>query len=405
MPSDTTEPVPVPRGLPTHRDCPFDPPADLARLRAQRPVSRMIYPDGHEGWLVTGYAQARAVLADPRFSSRRDLNRHIPIPHPLAEDAEALPPMPGALTQLDPPEHTHYRKLLTGQFTVRRMKLLTPRIERIAGEHLDALEQAGPPADLVHDFALPIPSLVICELLGVPYEDHERFQRDSATMFNLDSPVDELMAALADLSEYLTELVARKRAEPDDDLISGLIAGDTLTAEELLTMVMTLLVAGHETTANMLSLGTFALLRHPDQLAALRADPSLIGNAVEELMRYLSIVHIGPIRAALEDVELDGVLIRAGESVTINLPAANRDPARFADPDELDITRPATGHVSFGHGVHQCLGQQLARIEMRVAFPALLRRFPGLRLAVAPEEVSMRPNGSLLGLNRLPVTW
>ncbi|GLY69757.1 cytochrome P450 [Amycolatopsis taiwanensis] len=404
MANETAEHPPVPQSLPTMRQCPFDPPAELAPLREQRPISRMIYPDGHHGWLVTGYRQVRAILADRRFSSRRELIRHSPIPMRMSPD-ELPPPMPGALTQVDPPEHTHYRRLLTGQFTVRRMQQLTPRIEQIVEEHLDALENAGPPADLVPGFALPIPSLVICELLGVPYDDHERFQRDSATMFNLDTPGDKLIEAMNDLTAFLAELVERKRAKPEDDLLSGLITGGVLNDEELLTIAMTLLVAGHETTANMLSLGTYALLEHPGQLAALRDDPALAGNAVEELLRYLSIVHIGPIRAALEDVEIDGVLIKAGEGVTLNLPAANRDPARFGQADELDITRPATGHVSFGHGVHQCLGQQLARIEMRVAYPALLRRFPGLRLADEPDAAVPRPHAAIYGLNRLLVTW
>lgn len=402
--TNETERAPVPQGLPTVRRCPFDPAAELTPLREQRPISRMSYPDGHQGWLATGYRPVRAILADRRFSSRRDKILHSPIPMRLSPD-ELPPPMPGTLTQLDPPEHTHYRRLLTGQFTVRRMQQLTPRIERITEDHLDALENAGPPADLVRGFALPIPSLVICELLGVPYAEHERFQRDSAVLFNLDMTGEELTEAMDDLTAFLAELVARKRAKPEDDLLSGLVTGGVLNDEELVTIALTLLVAGHETTANMLSLGTYALLEHPDQLAALRDDPALADNAVEELLRYLSIVHIGPIRAALEDVEIDGVLIKAGEVVTLNLPAANRDPARFGQADGLDITHPATGHVSFGHGVHQCLGQQLARIEMRVAYPALLRRFPRLRLADVPDAAVPRPHAAIYGLNRLLVTW
>lgn len=402
MATETT--APVPHGLPTTRTCPFDPPEELTRLREERPISRMVYPDGHHGWVVTGYHQVRAILADRRFSSRRDMIRHSPIPMRVSPD-ELPPPMPGVLTQLDPPEHTHYRRLLTGQFTVRRMKQLAPRIEQITADHLDALEQAGPPAELVRGFALPIPSLVICELLGVPYAEHERFQRDSAALFNLDTRGEDLKAALDDLMAFFTELVRRKRAQPEDDLLSGLITSGALTDEELKSIAMTLLVAGHETTANMLSLGTYALLEHPAALAALRDDPTLVDNAVEELLRYLAIVHIGPVRAALEDVEIDGVLIKAGETVTLNLPAANRDPKRFRQGDELDITSPATGHVSFGHGVHQCLGQQLARIEMRVAYPALLRRFPTLRLADVPDAVRPRPHAAIYGLDRLLVTW
>lgn len=403
MTDDITD-APVPEGLPTRRQTLLDPPGELARLRAQCPVSRMIYPDGHEGWLVTGYHATRAVLADLRFSSRQDLIRHAPVPTPFTGQ-EPPPAMPGALTRLDPPEHTRYRRLLTGQFTVRRMNLLTARIEEITEDHLDLIAKAGPPADLVPTFALPIPSLVICELLGVPYAGHDRFQRDSATLFNLGSPAEAMMAALNDLTEFLGELVETKRAEPADDLLSGLVTGGELNHDELVTIGLTLLVAGHETTANMLALGTFALLRHPGQLAKLRAEGELTGNTVEELLRYLSIVHIGPVRVAKEDVEIDGVLIKAGETVTLSLPAANRDPARFTNAEELDLARPATGHVAFGHGVHQCLGQQLARIEMRVAYPALLRRFPGLRLALPAEEVPARANAAIYGLDALPVTW
>jgi cytochrome P450 len=204
---------------------------------------------------------------------------------------------------------------------------------------------------------------------------------------------------------YLAELVAAKRAEPGSDLLSGLVTGGQLSDEELTGMGMLLLTAGHETTANMLALGAFALLRHPDQADRLRADPSLASNAVEELLRYLTITHIGPIRVAKADVELAGRTIRAGETVTLSLPVANRDPERFGDPDRLDLDRAAGTHLAFGHGIHQCLGQQLARAELRVAYPALLRRFPTLTLAVPPEEVPLRTRATMYGVHRLPVTW
>jgi cytochrome P450 len=391
----------IPHGLPTARGRhPFDPPEELATLPS---IGRMTFPDGHAGWLVTGYATARAILSDRRFSSRNELRR-APVRTATAQESPEPAP-PGILTRSDPPDHTRYRRLLTGQFTVRRMKMLEPGIERIVEEHLDAMADAGPGADLVRAFALPIPSLVICELLGVPYADRELFQRDTATMFDFTTPTDQLMAAMASITGYLDELVRRKRAEPADDLLSGLTHSDELTDEELRNIGLTLLVAGHETTANMLALGTFALLCNPEQLAALRADPVLVANTVEELMRYLSVAHVGPTRGALEDVEIDGQLIRAGEVVTISLSAANRDPARFDRPDELDITRSATGHLAFGHGIHQCLGQQLARVEMRIAFPALFRRFPALRLAVPAEEVPLREATLVYGVHELPVTW
>ncbi|GAA4535751.1 cytochrome P450 [Amycolatopsis samaneae] len=399
-----TQTVPLVQALPTTRGrCPFDPPEALTEIGARSPISRLVYPDGHEGWLVTGYAAARAVLADVRFSSRAELRR-TPIPHAFAKE-KPRPAMPGAISAFDPPEHTRLRKHLTGQFTVRRMQMLEPRVARITEEHLDRMAAAGSPADLVRAFALPIPSLVICELLGVPYEDREVFQKNTSVLFNLKSSVEEITTAMGGITSYMAELVDRKRAEPDEHLISGLIETGDLTDEELATIGMTLLVAGHETTANMLALGTFVLLENPEQLALMRDDPDVVKNAVEELMRYLSVIHVGPGRTAVEDVEVAGQLIRAGESVAVSVPAANRDPERFPDPDRLDLTRAATGHIGFGHGVHQCLGQQLARVEMRIALPALFRRFPGLRLAIPAEDVRMRADMGIYGVHELPVAW
>ncbi|NUW39940.1 cytochrome P450 [Nonomuraea rhodomycinica] len=391
----------------TDRERPFDPPERIAELGGEAPLHRLTFADGHEGWLVTGYTAARAILADPRFSNRPEYT-HPTIPA-RAEVAEKLRgkefAVPGFFLRMDAPEHTRYRKLLTGQFTVRRMKQLEPRVEEITRARLDAMEAAGKPADLVEQFALPIPSLVICELLGVPYEDRERFQRDSRLLLALESGADEVIDAMRSMTGYLYDLIQRKRAEPRDDLISGLVQGGELADDELTGVAFLLLVAGHETTANMLGLGTYALLRNPDQLAAMRDDPSVVDNGVEELLRYLTIIHIGPIRSALEDVEVEGVVVRKGQAVAFSLPVVNRDPARFPGGDSLDLTRPAGGHLTFGHGIHQCLGQQLARIEMRIGYPALLRRFPGLRLAVPPEEVPMRTDMSIYGVHRLPVTW
>jgi cytochrome P450 len=385
--------------LPTARStgCPFDPPRELAGLRDQ-PVRRMTFPDKHEGWLVAGHAQARAVLADPRFSSRHELAHY-----PLADVGE-LPPAPvGTLTAMDGPEHSRYRKLLAGKFTVRRMRQLTVRLEEITSAQLDFMAEQGSPADLVSAFAQPVPAVMICELLGVPYADRESFQRDAAVLSGVDVKPEEQYAAFGAIAGYLRGLVTAKRTDPTDDLLSDLTSSD-LTDDELAGVASFLLGAGLDTTANMIALGTFALLSHPAQLAALRDDPTLVDGAVEELLRYLTIAHTGA-RAALEDVELDGRLIRAGETVALAIGAANRDPAKFPDPDRLDVRRQATGHLAFGHGVHQCLGQQLARVEMRVALPALLDRFPGLRLAVPPEEVPLRHDSDIYGVHRLPVTW
>ncbi|MFG1701802.1 cytochrome P450 [Nonomuraea sp. M3C6] len=390
---------------PTARQRPLDPPDEVTRLRQQAPMHRMRYADGHLGWLVTGYSAARAVLAHPHFSNRPE-TMHPPIPARMrfTEKQEFRMP-PGFFLRMDAPEHTRYRKLLTGQFTVRRMKMLEPRIAEIADACLDEMAASGGPVDLVQAFALPIPSLVICELLGVPYEDRAQFQQDSKILVNLETKADDAIAALGRVMAYLYGLIGRKRKEPADDLLGGLIESGELDDDELTGVAFLLLVAGHETTANMLGLGTYALLTNPDQLAAMRDDPSVVDNGVEELLRYLTIIHLGPFRTALEDVEIEGNLIKTGETVGIHLPTVNRDPSRFADGDALDVTRPAGGHLTFGHGIHQCLGQQLARAEMRIGYPALLRRFPGLRLAVTPEEVPMRSDMSIYGVHRLPVTW
>ncbi|MCC5576129.1 cytochrome P450 [Microtetraspora sp. AC03309] len=382
--------------------CPFDPPKELIEIREHGPISRFTFPDGHQGWLVTGFDLVRAVLADLRFSSRKELMRH----HPTVDygDIEVPPAPPGEFLLMDEPQHSRYRKPLVGKFTVRRMRLLTERIERITAEHLDAMEKAGPTADLVTAFAKPIPSIIICELLGVPYEDRGRFQENIDTFLGGEAGDEELVAAYIATQHYLAELVAAKRANPTDDVLSDLLDSD-LTDEELRGVALILLSAGFDTTANMLALGTFALLRNPEQLAALRAEPALTDGAVEELLRYLSVAKTF-MRTALEDVELGGQTIKAGTAVILSYGTANRDPERFTDPHVLDLRRQDGGHLAFGHGIHQCLGQQLARVEMRVALPALINRFPTLRLAVPADEVALRPEtADIYGVKSLPVTW
>lgn len=396
-----SEPVPAVTEFPTVRPsgCPFDPPEELTRLRSQRPLSRMTYPDGHEGWLATGYAQVRAVLGDQRFSSRYEL-MHFPLP-----GVGELPPAPpGDMSGIDAPEHTRYRKLLTGKFTVRRMQQLADRVEEVTSEHLDAMERQGPEVDLLQAFAHPVPAVMICELLGVPYADRDSFQRDAVVLTAPDTTQEEMGAAYVGMQEYLHKLVLAKRAEPTDDLLSDLTTSE-LTDEELTGVGAFLLGAGLDTTANMLALGAFALLRNPGELAALREDPDIADRAVEELLRYLTIAHTSA-KTALEDVELDGQLIKAGETVTLSVQTANRDPEKFADPDTLDLRRDEPGHLAFFHGIHHCLGRQLARVELRVALPALFARFPTLRLAVPPEEVPLRPGyQTIYGVQRLPVAW
>ncbi|MFC9255872.1 cytochrome P450 [Amycolatopsis thailandensis] len=402
-----TETVPVPQGLPMQRDAgPFAPPGEITRLRGSRPVSPMVFPDGHEGWLVTGYDEVRQMMADTRFSSRQDIGiLHMPYETPgMPAPTEPSPPMPGMFVAMDPPDHGRLRKRLTGAFTVKRMKQLEEHIVEITEQHLDAMAKLVPPVDLVKEFALPVPSLVICELLGVPYEDRENFQASSAQLMVRDQTLEEKMAAFIGMNTFLTELVTRKRETPGDDILSDLGRYDDLTIEELAGAAFLLLLAGHETTANMLALGTFALLEHPEQLAELRADAELLPAAVEELLRYLSVADIF-FRYATEDLELGGETIREGSTVIVSLLAANRDPRRFENPETLDIHRNARGLLSFGHGVHQCLGQQLSRIEMRAGFEGLLRRFPTLALAVPADEVKLKTDMNIYGVHELPVTW
>ncbi|MEU8434495.1 cytochrome P450 [Streptomyces sp. NPDC029216] len=384
--------------LPTQRQagCPFAPPAELADAQRHGPISRFTHPGGKPGWLITGYDLIRSVLADPRFSSRKELLNIV--------DFELPPAPPGEFLLMDEPQHSRYRKPLVGKFTVRRMRLLTERIEQITAECLDAMEQAGPSTDLVTAFAKPIPTIVICEILGVPYEDRASFQEQIDAFMGGGVSDEEVMAAYTATQEYLARLVAAKRANPTDDVLSELTDSD-LTDEELKGISLILLAAGFDTTANMLSLGTFALLQNPEQLAALRADPALVDGAVEELLRYLSVAKTF-MRTALEDVEVGGQTIEAGTTVVLSFNTANRDPHRFADPDVLDLRRPYDGHLAFSHGIHQCLGQQLARVEMRVAFRALFDRFPTLRLAVPADEVLLRPESAdIYGVKSLPVTW
>jgi cytochrome P450 len=394
-------PASVPVTLPTRRDDVLDPPPELGMLRRQSPVCRLSFPDGATGWLLTRHQDVREVLADDRFSADR-VRASSPIRRPAFRPKDR----PGLIITMDPPEHTHYRRLLTPFFTTRRMQALEPRIERIVADHLDSLRADGPPADLVPAFALPIPSLVICELLGVPYADRRRFHAWTATALSLTATQEQAAQARDDLIAYMRELVEAKRRTPDDALLGTLISSEAgLSDAELSGIGRLLLIAGHETTANMLALGTLTLLTHPDQLRAFRGAPDAVGRMVEELLRYLTIVQFGTVRVAKEDLEIQGHQVRAGQTVVLSLPAANRDPEHFEHPDELDVTRPPSQHVAFGHGIHQCLGQQLARVEMRIALTALFDGLPGLRLAVPPDQVPMRHDMGIYGVHRLPVSW
>ncbi|HEX6359325.1 cytochrome P450 [Actinophytocola sp.] len=394
-----------------YREDPFTLPSALANQNERTPITKAALPTGDPFWLVSGFEEARAVLSDPRFSA--DRFTYHPRFKQLSEETKAKmrddKARAGSFINMDPPEHSRYRKLLTGQFTVRRIRILGERIEEIVTAQLDAMLAKGNTADLMADFAFPVPSLVICEMLGVRYEDRAEFQERAAALMQMDVPITVAQENYEALRAFIQRLVTDKRENPVDDIISGLIhhagADPALTDDELINMINLVLIAGFETTARMLGLGIFVLLQRPEQLAMLRDDPSRVGDAVEELLRFLSVSNTGVFRFPKEDLELGGEHIPAGSTVVISLLAVNWDSEHWKEPDKLDLNRVRTSHMAFGHGVHQCLGQQLARMELAVGYVELLRRLPNLRLTVPPEEVPLRPDMLAYGVQELPITW
>ncbi|WP_405162078.1 cytochrome P450 [Nocardia sp. NBC_01499] len=386
--------------------CPFDPPPELGRRQREEPVAKVRIWDDSEPWLFTRYADIRALLADPRVSADSARDGY---PAQTA-GIKAHPDRAKLFITMDNPEHAAQRGLLTADFTVRRIEQLRPRIQQIVDDLIDDLLAGPKPADLVEAFALPVPSLVICELLGVPYADRAFFQRVSKVLTASHTPPAEARAAVETLLDYLGGLVRDKLADPGEDVLSRLateqVATGAVTDAEAASMGLLLLVAGHETTTNMIALGTAALLEHPDQLAAVRdGDDALVANAVEELLRYLTISHSGRRRVALEDLEVGGQRICKGDGLITADSVANRDPAQFPEPDRLDVTREAGHHLAFGYGIHHCLGHALARAELQVVYRTLYRRIPTLRLAVALDEVEFKHDMVVYGVHELPVTW
>jgi cytochrome P450 len=392
--------------FPAKRTDPFGLPAEYAVLRQECPVTRVRLDDGGgEAWLVTGYREAREVLGSKRFSS--DATKP---GFPLNERFRRLQSRETfnrTLIRMDPPEHTRYRRMMSPEFVIQRIEAMRPQVQEIADGLLDAMAQATPPADLVRSFALPLPSLVICELLGVPADDRPRFETMSRNLVTAPGSPERFVEIAREFRLYMEDLVARKHAAPADDLLSRMIeweAAGELTHEEVVDMGRLLLLAGHVTTANMIGLGVIMLLEHPGALAELRADPSLAANTVEELLRHQTLIQGGLRRVAVEDAEVGGQLIRAGEGVVVLIAAANRD-AGMGLGEEFDIHRGVRHHLAFGYGFHQCLGQLLARVELQVALVSVARRFPDLALAVPLDQVAIRDDGFLHGVRELPVTW
>lgn len=397
-----TAPTPA-TPFPQDRGCPYHPPAGYEPLRAGRPLSRVTLFDGRSVWAVTGHALARRLLADPRLSTDRT-HPDFPVP---AERFANVEQRRVALLGVDDPEHNVQRRMLIPSFSVKRIGALRPRIQETVDRLLDAMERQGPPAELVSAYALPVPSMVICALLGVPYGDHEFFEECSQRLLRGPGAAD-VNRARDELEEYLGALIDRKRTEPGEGLLDELIHRDhpdgPVGREELISFAVILLIAGHETTANMISLGTFTLLRHPEQLAALRAGETTTAVVVEELLRFLSIAE-GLQRLATEDMEVAGTTIRKGEGVVFSTSLINRDADVFPRAETLDWDRPARHHLAFGFGVHQCLGQNLARAELDIAMRSLFERLPNLRLAVPAQEIPHKPGDTIQGMLELPVAW
>ncbi|MFF7656398.1 cytochrome P450 [Streptomyces sp. NPDC007983] len=397
--------------MPRARGCPFDPPPAFRALREKGPLTRVRLRDGSTPWVVTRYAEQRTLLSDPRLSVVPALPGFPRPERPYADDQEAPADGHGlSFINMDDPEHARLRRMVTGAFAIKRMEAMRPAVQKIVDDRIDDLLSGPNPTDLVEAFALPVPSLVICELLGVPYDDHAFFQANSKAIITRSSTPGQRAEANGRLSAYLGGLLDTKLDTPGEDVLSDLAAkveDGALTHREATSMAVLLLFAGHETTANMIALGTLALLENPGQLARLRDgdDPKLVAGAVEELLRYLHIPHLGMRRVALEDIEVAGHTIRAGEGLLLLNEMGNRDPDIFPDADRLDLDRDARRHITFSFGVHQCLGQPLARMELQVVYSTLYRRVPTLRLATGLDRIPFKHDSFVYGVHELPVAW
>jgi cytochrome P450 len=390
---------------PMHRTEPFDPPNDYAELRENQRFARVRLWDGSYPYLLTAFEDIRAVLSNPKFSCEpnREGFPHVFEGRMVADKADR------SFLRLDNPEHDRLRRMVSKEFTVRRIEQLTPLIQQTVDKLIERYSQLQQGADFVEHFSAPLPTEIITFLLGIPYEDHEFFHEATRIQFESKSTPAQVRKSLDDLFNYLDALIARKEKDPQDDIISRLVAEqltpghvDRLT---LINIVRLLLSAGHQTTQNMTALGVLTLLHHPDQLALIKSNPELIPGAIEELLRYSSVLHVGARRVALEDIDVNGKLVKAGEGVICSIPAANRDPNLFPNPDKLDVQRDAARHVAFGFGIHQCLGQVLARAELRIVYGTLFHKLPNLRLAVPFEQLRFRHDMFVYGVHELPLAW
>lgn len=393
--------------FPFKRTQPFAPPPEYKAIRSSQPITKVRLWDGTDSWIVTKYEDVKQVLSDENFSNVATRDGY-PM---LTAARSAFLKQDMSFIQMDAPDHTRLRRMLTKDFIVRRVENMRPKIQAITDDLIDAMIKTGSPADFVQQVAAPLPALVVFEMLGVPFEDHEFFQKRSHQRGALNVEPHVPVQAGNEMGEYLSALLTKKENNPheSDDLLSRLVLDyiqpGLLSHKEAVAMARLLIMAGHETTTNMISLGTLALMQNPQQLQALKADPSLIKGAVEELLRYLTILQFMSGRVAKEDVLVGGQLIRKGEGVFALLVSANHDPTVFEEPDKLDITRKNNFHVAFGFGIHQCLGQPLARAELQIIYETLFRRLPDIRPAVDVNEIPFKNDMFIYGVHSMPVAW
>jgi cytochrome P450 len=390
--------------------CPFAPPPKALEFNDSRRLSRVRIWDGSTPWLIHGYDAIRALFTD----SRASVDDRLPgYPHWNEGMLATVHRRPRSVFTSDAEEHTRFRRMLSKPFTFKRVEALRPAVQQITDDHIDALLAGPQPGDIVDTLALPVPSLVISQLLGVPYEDADFFQAQAQRGMGRYATEEDTAQGAASLAKYIANLVRVKMGSPSEDLVSDLaerVNAEEISVREAAQLATGVLIAGHETTANMLSLSVAALLDHPEQLGLLRdtddpKGPKIVATAVEELMRYLSIIQTGQRRIAVEDIEVGGETIRAGEGIILDVAPANWDPRQFPDPDRLDLRREDGPHVGFGYGRHQCVGQQLARMELQIVLPTLFRRIPTLRLAVPVEELPFKHDALAYGVYELLVTW
>ena len=388
--------------------CPFAPPPAVMALSEARPLSRVRIWDGSTPWLITGYEEVRTLFSDSRVSVD---DRRPGFPHWNEGMLSTVHKRPRSVFTADGEEHTRFRRMLSKPFTFKRVEGLRPVIQQVTDDSIDTMLAGPKPGEIVTGLALPVPSLVISQLLGVPYEDAEMFQHHANVGLARYAAAEDTMKGAMSLHKYLAQLVEAKMENPAEDAVSDLaerVTAGELSVKEAAQLGTGMLIAGHETTANMIGLGVLALLQNPEQAAVLREtdDAKVVANAVEELLRYLSIIQNGQRRVAAEDIEIAGEVIRAGEGIIIDLAPANWDAKEFAEPDRLYLHRSGAGqHVAFGYGRHQCVGQQLARAELQIVFHTLFRRIPTLELAVPIDDVPFKHDRLAFGVYELPVTW